>query len=183
MQNWRLVLLINQMKTIPLQNNINCIQETATGRYRIILDFATTAILPFLIRDDYEYVWVHDHVTGKGYDWENFNLPIISPEINQKALARCVKFDFILKTEEFRKIMTNWPRGIKLIQMNRIPPYYLDLNKMKGNQRYEKLKTECDYLFEVDIPSATDYGVLISPNRKYLQSLLDNQLINWNDFP
>src|SRR5690606_38574441 len=81
-RTWRLVLLINQMKTIPLQNNINCIQETATGRYRIILDFATTAILPFLIRDDYEYVWVHDHVTGKGYDWENFNLPIISPEIN-----------------------------------------------------------------------------------------------------
>ena len=171
------------MKKEPLQNNFNCIQETVPGRYRIVLDFATTAILPYLIKDDYEYVWVHDHMTGKGYDWEDFHLPITSPSSNLQVLAKWVKFDFILKTEEFKKIMTTWASGIKLIQMNRIPPYYLNLDKIKGHQRYEKLKTECDYLFEVDIPSATDYGVLISPDKEYLQSLLNNQSINWNDLP
>ncbi len=171
------------MKNINFHDNINCIKETAPGRYRIILDFATTNILPFLIRHNYNYIWVHNHTTGKGYDWEEFNLPIKDNTVNIKTLARSLTFDFILTTEEFKKIMTNWKGGIELIQMNNIPPYYLDLDKVKGNMRYEILKNECDYLFEVDIPSAKDYGTLISPNREYLQSLLDHPELNWNNLP
>ena len=169
------------MKTIDFRDNINCIRETAPGRYRIILDFATTNILPFLIRDNYNYIWVHNHMTGKGFDWEEFKLPIKDNLINIKTLARSLTFDFILTTDEFKNIMSDWKGGIELIQMNNIPPYYLDLNKVKGNKRYEILEKECDYLFEVDIPSPTDYGTLISPNREYLQSLLDNSEINWDD--
>ena len=169
------------MKTIDFRDNINCIRETAPGRYRIILDFATTNILPFLIRDNYNYIWVHNHTTGKGFDWEEFKLPIKDNSVNIKTLARSLTFDFILTTDEFKNIMSDWKGGIELIQMNNIPPYYHDLNIVKGKKRYEILEKECDYLFEVDIPSATDYGTLISPNREYLQSLLDNSEINWDD--
>ena len=171
------------MNTIDFRDNINCLRETNPGQYRIILDFATTNILPFLIRDSYKYIWVHNHTTGKGFDWEEFKLPIKDNSVNIKTLARSLTFDFILTTDEFKKIMGDWKGGIELIQMNNIPPYYLDLDKVKGNKRYEILEKECDFLFEVNIPSATDYGALISPNREYLQSLLDNSAINWNDLP
>lgn len=171
------------MNTIDFRDNINCIRETVSGRYRIILDFATTNILPFLIRDNYNYIWVHNHVAGKGFDWEEFKLPIKDNSINIQTLARSVRFDFILTTTEFKNIMTSWKGGIELIQMNNIPPYYLDLSRVNGNRRYEMLENECDYLFEVNIPSATDYGTIISPNKEYLQSLLDNSEINWNNLP
>jgi hypothetical protein len=171
------------MKKIDFRENINCIKESGEGRYRIILDFATTNILPFLISDHYKYVWVHNHVTGKQYEWKQFNLPIKNSQTYTTVLARRVNFEFVLPTEEFKKIMTDWKGGIELIQMNNLPPHYMDLNKVKGNKRYEILEKECDYLFEVDIPSATDYGTLISPKRDYLQSLLDNPEINWNHLP
>ena len=171
------------MKTIDFRENINCIKETSYGRYRIILNFATTDILPYLIQDNYKYIWVHNHTTGKGFEWEEFNLPINDNSINIKTLAKSLTFDFILTTDKFKSIMTNWKKGIELIQMNNIPPYYFDLNRIKGNKRYEILQNECDYLFELDIPSATDYGTLISSNKEYLQSLIDNPKINWNNLP
>lgn len=88
-----------------------------------------------------------------------------------------------MPTEEFKTIMSGWEGGIQLIQINKLPPQYLDLNRITGNKRYEILKNECDYLFEVDIPSATDYGTLISPNKVYLQSLLENTDIDWENLP
>lgn len=123
--------------TINFNDNINCIKEIADGRYRIILDFASTNIIPFLINTEYNYVWVHNHISGKGFDWEEFNLPINNNETNTKVLAKSLTFDFILMTKEFKNIMYNWKGGIELIQMNKIPPYYLDLNKIKGERRYD----------------------------------------------
>ncbi len=138
------------MKTINFRDNINCIRETAPERYRIILNLASTNILPFLIKDHYNYIWVHNHSTGKCYDWEEFKLPITENLVNIKTLSRSLNFDFILTTEEFKKIMRDWKDGIELIQMNNIPPYYLDLKRIKGNKRYEILEKECDCLFEVE---------------------------------
>lgn len=171
------------MKEVKFEENINCIKEIAPDRFRIILDFATTNILQYLLRDSYKYVWVHNHTTESSFEWRNYNLPIKNELKNYSVLAKSVNFDFIMPTHEFKTIMTNWNGGIELLQINNLPPSYLDLNKVKGNKRYEILKNECNYLFEVNIPSATDYGTLISSDRNYLQSLLDNSEINWNDLP
>ena len=70
-----------------------------------------------------------------------------------------------------------------MVQMNSIPPHYINLEEVKGNTRYELLREKCDFLFEVNIPSATDYGFIISNDREYLQSLLDNPEIDWKDLP
>lgn len=88
-----------------------------------------------------------------------------------------------MPTDEFKTIMSGWKGEIHLIQINELPPQYLDLERITGNRRYEILKSECDYLFEVDIPSATDYGILISPDKEYLQSLLDDTEIDWENLP
>ncbi|QES87355.1 hypothetical protein [Rhizosphaericola mali] len=171
------------MKNVDYKENINCIRETSNGLYRIILDFATINILPFLIQDDYKFVWVHNHTTGKGFDWEEFNLPIVNNSTHLKILAKSLNFDFIMETSAFKDIMKDLTGGIELIQMNKIPPYYLNLDIIKGKQRFNILQNNCDFLFEVDIPSATDYGTLISPNKDYLESLLNNQKIDWSNLP
>lgn len=171
------------MKEVNFKENINCIKETAKGRYRIVLDFATTGILKYLIRDSHKYVWVHNHTFGNGFQWQKYSLPIMKEVQNLNVLAKGLKFDFILPTEEFKPLISNWKRGIELIQLNKLPPDYLDLDKIKGNRRYELLESECDYLFEAIIPSATDYGTLVSKDREYLQSLLDNPEIDWENLP
>lgn len=67
--------------------------------------------------------------------------------------------------------------------MNKLPSYYLNPNGIKGKTFYDLLQKECDLLFEVNMPNATDYGTLRSCNREYLQSLLDNPLIDWKNLP
>lgn len=171
------------MNNNSLKQNINTIRETAPGRFRIILDFATTGIVKFLLHDDYKYVWVNNHMSVAYSEWKNFELPILPNMENKKVLAKGVQYDFIIETDKFKELLLNWNGGIEMIQMNKIPPYYLDLVKIKGNKRYELLSNECDFLFELEIPSATDYGTLISNNRDYLQSLLDNPDIDWKNLP
>ena len=166
-----------------LQKNINTIKQTGKDRFRIILDFATIKIVPFLVSDTYNYVWVYNHKLSKSNIWENRNLPILDelPEVNVRS--KNVQFDFILETGKFVELLPKWSSGIQMIQMNKIPPDYFDPIKLKGEQRYQILKNDCDYLFELDIPSATDYGTIVSSNEQYLENLLNSKEINWKDLP
>lgn len=165
------------------KENINTIKEIYPGHYQIILDFATTKILPFLLQDDYKYVWVCKHRVYHSLEWKEYELPLFGSEQNHKVLARNIHFDYVVSTEEFKKQLPALSTGIYLIQLNQLPSYYLNPNTIKGKTRYDLLAKECDYLFEIDLPQATDYGTLVSSNRDYLQSLLDNPAINWSDLP
>lgn len=98
-------------------------------------------------------------------------------------MSKNVNFDFILETKEFMKLIPKWNSGIQMVQMNKIPPDYLDLERIKRNQRYQLLQNECDYLFDLEIPSATDYGTLISSNLDYMEGLIASKHINWSDLP
>jgi hypothetical protein len=164
------------------KENINTIKEIFPGQYQIILDFATNKIVKYLINDDINYVWVYNHRIDIDDNWESQYLPI-SQNKSVNVLARKITFDFILPTSEFKELMPHIKNGITLSQINYLPKNYLDPNKIKGKVWYELLSKECDYLFEVHIPSATDYGELISPDKNFLQSLLDNKEIDWNDLP
>lgn len=88
-----------------------------------------------------------------------------------------------MPTIEFKELLPQLGPGIMLAQLNELPKYYLNPATIKGKTRYDLLLNECDYLFEIDLPSATDYGTLISSNRYFLQSLLDNKDISWNNLP
>jgi hypothetical protein len=64
--------------------------------------------------------------------------------------------------------------AIEPIQMNNIPPYFLDLNNAKRNIRNQILEHSSGYLFEADAIQALDNGTRISPNTEYVQSPLHN---------
>ena len=165
------------------QENIGTIKEVYSGHYQIILDFATNAFLKYVLNDNYSYVWVHDHRLVNQFEWSTYQLPLIDNQSSYAVLARRLNFDFVMETIPFKEVYNKLHLGITLVQVNRLPTYYLDLATLKGRTRYELLSRECDYLFEIYIPSATDYGTLISPNKEWLQSLLDHKDIDWNTLP
>ncbi|GLR18230.1 hypothetical protein [Portibacter lacus] len=166
-----------------LIENINSIKKTGDDRYRIILDFASVKLVQYLISNDYKYVWIYNHCLSNPSSWKNRSLPILDSKPEIKIKSKNVKFDFIIETNEFVKLLPEWGNGIQMIQMNKMPPDYFEPDKIRGKQRYQILKNDCDYLFELYIPSATDYGTLISPNVKYLENLLNSPEINWNNLP
>ncbi len=165
------------------QDNIGTIKENYKGHYQIILDFATNEFLNYLLDDRYRYVWVHKHTLKNNFEWNTFQLPLIDNQSTQEVLARRLSFDFVMETDAFKNVYSKLHPGIALVQINELPKYYLDLSVIKGKTRYDLLKKDCDYLFEIDIPSATDYGTLISPDKDWLQSLLDNNEIDWTNLP
>jgi hypothetical protein len=165
------------------RDNINAINEIYPGHFQIILDFATTRFLHFVLRDDYAFVWVHNHNLKESYTWNKYELSVFENYGNLKVLARNLSFDFIMPTDEFKNYLSKLEPGITLVQLNNLPKPYLDPSRIKGKTRYDLLLKECDYLFEIDLPNATDYGTMVSSNKQYLESLLDNPEIDWNDLP
>lgn len=165
------------------KENINTIKEIYPGHFQIILDFASTKILPFLLSDNYQFVWVCNHNTLNSLEWKEYELLLFDNQHNRRVSARNISFDYVLPTPEFKELLPQLATGIYLMQINKLPPYYLNPNTIKGKTRYDLFLKECDYLFEIDLPNATDYGTLISSNRDFLQSLLDHPTIDWKDLP
>lgn len=165
------------------KENINSIKEIFPGQFQIILDFATTAFVQYTIRDDFKYVWVCNHSLQDYSNWERRNLPIFENQPNFDVISRHLQFDFVMPTNEFTQILPSIKDGVTLVQMNKLPKEYLDINRLKGKTLYDLLKNECEYLFELDIPVPTDYGTIVSPDRNYLQTLLDNPKIDWTNLP
>lgn len=164
------------------EDNINSVKEIYPGTYQIILDFASNKFIDQIIRDSYKFIWVHGYVLMSHNSWAKYQLPI-SDNLQKSVLARQLKYDFIIETNEFDGIKNEMTNGVTLLQINRQPPDFLDLGRIKGKTRYDLLKRECDYLFEIDLPHAVDYGTLISSNKDYLIDLLNDKRVNWADLP
>jgi hypothetical protein len=165
------------------KDNINTIKEIFPGHFQIILDFATVDFLKYALSDAYQYVWVYRHETNDSMEWNSYELPLFNNADYHKIIARHIEFSFAVTTDEFKKLLPSVGPGIGLTQINKLPKHYLDPRRITGKTRYDLLLKDCDYLFEIDIPSPTDYGTIVSSNSDYLQLLLDNQSINWKDLP
>jgi hypothetical protein len=166
---------------------VHTIKEIYPGQFYTLLNFASNKFLEYILDDNYKYVWVSDHIVAKTndykeiYEWQQFDLPLFNNKNYHNILARKITFEFAMPTTEFRKVLPELPQGITLIQLNQLPQYYLQLDRIEGKTRYELLTKECDYLFEIILPN--DYGELVSSNRDWLESLLNNKSINWDDLP
>jgi hypothetical protein len=164
------------------KDNINTIKEIYPGTYQIILDFASNKFIDHIIRDSHKFIWVHDYEVKNNSIWTKFSLPI-SDKVERTVLARQLRYDFIIGTNEYDAMKNEMPNGVTLLQIDRQSPDFLDLRQIKGKTRYDLLKKECDYLFEIELPHAIDYGTLVSSNLDYLTELLNDRKINWKDLP
>ena len=170
------------MKQETFKDNINTIKEIYPGMFQIILDFASNKFIKFVLRDNYEFIWIHNYEPENYYKWTEYNLPI-SEKLPMKVLARQISYDFIIKTIDYKKIENEMPNGVTLLQTNILPPYFIDLKRLKGKTRYDLLQKECDFLFEIELPGAVDYGTLVSSNKNFLIDLLNDKRIDWTDLP
>jgi hypothetical protein len=159
---------------------IHKIKEIHPGVFWMLLDFPTSKLLPFILNDEYQYVWCHDHRVGN-YSWDEYRLPLFQDKAAYDVVSRIVSFDFIVPTKKFRELLPKLDAGIHAIQLNKMPPDYFDLDKIKGKERY-RLLAECEWLFEFDVPG-NDYGELVSPKEELLQNLLRNPAVNLEALP
>jgi hypothetical protein len=164
------------------RERINAIKTIYPGTFQIILDFASNKFIEYILRPSHKYIWIHNYSPHTSKTWTTFDMPL-SDKLKTKVLTRQVTYDSIIPTEDYKEIKDEMPNGTTLIQINKLPPDFLDLRSIKGRTRHELLKKECDYLFEIDIPGAVDYGTLVSHDETYLRSLLADKTINWEDLP
>jgi hypothetical protein len=131
-----------------------------------------------LINPSIKYTWIHKFPI-LGVEWQELNWPIFGQE-TIPFMSRQTSMDIIVETD---KLETLYPfldkSGTHVIQMNKIPPYYLRLEDVWGKERYRLLK-EIDYYFELDNGGGQEWGTLTSPNSQFWKSLNSNPLIDWN---
>ena len=159
---------------------VHKIKEIHPSVFWMLLDSPTSKLLPFLLSDEYQYVWCHNHIVGN-YSWDEYRLPLFQDKVAYDVVSRIVSFDFIVSTEKFKEILPKLGAGVHVVQLNKMPPDYFDLDSVKGKERY-RLLAECDWLFEFDVPG-NDYGQIASPNEELLQKLLQNPVGDLNDLP
>ena len=86
-----------------------------------------------------------------------------------------MNMDFVMETSEFIQWIPEANTNLHILQVNNLPPYYLDLNRLGGKTRYDLLKKETDYLFEVNLPFSSvssDYTEIVSSSLPFLYKLL-----------
>lgn len=152
----------------------NKIKEIYPGHYQMILDYPTVNFLPNILNKEMGFVWVVGHVEN-GDDWKPYKYSLYGMrtyKLKVEVEARDLRMDYIVKTSDFLKLIPYIDQTITLYQISKKPPRYLDLARLKGRGKYDLLKKEAGYLFEIEIPIMTDYAPIVSSNRSFLESLL-----------
>lgn len=150
---------------------VNQITEISDGIYESVLDFPTKDFLKVLISDKYRYVWCVCYEEDM-YEWNTIGRNLYGMSLNE-VLVRNVRLEYILETSQFIELIPHI-KGGHFIQMNKIPSYYLSgsMDHMNIKTKYDLLKKETDFLFEIDLPPSPDYTPVISPDRDFLEEAL-----------
>lgn len=164
MQDWKMRNLSN---IIIMKTGI--IKEFYKGHYCTILDFPKQDILSFMLDESYKYVWGINYELY-GVEWSK-DIGLFNPDID--TLMRKTKTEFLMNTSDFLIQKPRLKGELHIVQVNKIPPYYLNREMIKGNKWYDLLKEEADYLFEIIFPGSPDYTEVVSPDRLFLENLLD----------
>ncbi len=159
---------------------VHKIKEIHPGVFWMLLYFPTSQLLSHILSDEYQYVWVHNHRVGN-YSWDEYRLPLFQDKVEYEVRSRVIHLDFVMPAEKFKEVLPKLSPGVHVIQLNKMPPDYFDLDRVKGKSRY-KLLGECEWLFEFDVPG-NDYGQLVSPKEELLLNLLRNPAIDLENLP
>jgi hypothetical protein len=151
----------------------NVIKEIFKGHYQVILDFPSQSDLIKIIDKSYKYVWGFEHLENS-VEWEKYDYFLYGRKIDSGTVfARNMDMEYLVETSCFIDLIPYVHQTIKIIQTNIIPPYYVDLKRLSGKEKYDLLKSKVDYLFELEMPGAIDYASLISPNIHFLENVID----------
>ena len=150
---------------------VNQIKELFKGHYQVILDFPTPTFLKSIIDDSYKFIWGIEHNEG-GCEWEKYDHTIYGVSKNSNVLCRNIFMEYLIETQYFSDYIKHINQTVKITQINNIPPPYFDVLKLKGKSKYDLYKEKLNYKFEIEIPGATDYAQIISPDISFLEEVI-----------
>jgi hypothetical protein len=148
----------------------NQIKEVAAGVYWVRFWCPESYILRELLDPKIPFVLCWDHNIGN-YTWREFHLPVLNPCEPIDVISRIVSFDFVLPTQRFLEILPYMNPAIKAVQLNQVPPDYLDMRNIKGEQLY-RILSQCGWHVLLDTP-ANDYGQMMSPKQEVLEQAIE----------
>ena len=153
---------------------VNVIKKIYGEHYFMLLDFPTINILNCILDESYQYVWGINY-EKQGCIWKKDSYNLFDKKWDG-LYTRNVSMEFLMKTSDFMERLPYIKENIHIIQINKMPPHFLDLNRIKGKTRFDLLKKETDYLFEIKLPHSSvssDYTEIISPNIEFMNRLLE----------
>jgi hypothetical protein len=145
----------------------NVIEEIHSGHYWVLLDFPLKDIVLKLLSPEYKYVWLIDYQLNYVV-WERPSLFEIDKDLC-RTFIRKTQMEMLMETADFIKMFPKMQGSLHIVQVNKIPPFYMNHENMKGKTWFQKLKEECDYYFEIKLPSVPDYAEMISPDKNLLE--------------
>ncbi|MFT3911497.1 MAG: hypothetical protein QM737_18885 [Ferruginibacter sp.] len=155
-------------KNMPLFDNVEIMH----------LYYIDKSFLRNLINPEIKYTWIHKFPV-LGIEWQELKWPIFG-EMNIPFLSRQTEMDLIIETNKLDTVYSSIENEYtKIIQMNKIPPYYLRLESVQGKERY-RLLNEIEYYFELDNGGGQEWGTLTSSNPEFWEKLNTNPNIDWN---
>lgn len=151
----------------------NSIFEIYQGHYQVILDSPSPQFLENIIDASYKYVWCFEHEEN-GCSWSPYYHTIYSRDsFDFEVLCRNIKMEYLIETKNFLTLLPSIKGSVLIVQTNVIPPYFLDLSRLQGKTRYDILKSSIDYLFEIVLPGTADYTPIVSPDKKFLEEVIE----------
>ena len=154
---------------------VNKIKEIYKGHYQVILDFPEPQDLLKIIEPTYKYIWGFEH-SENSIEWAKYTHSIFGKPCKENFRVRNINMEYLVETNSFLELIPFIHDTVNLIQTNIIPPYFLNMDRLKGKDRYDLLKSKIDYLFEINMPGAIDYTPIVSPNRTFLENVVGKMI-------
>ena len=112
--------------------NYNEITKIYDGHYQVILDFTSKLDIIKILDSSYKYVWGINHVENS-VDWAIYKHTLFKHKIRESDICvRNVQMEFLISTDAFIDLIPFIKQTITIVQTNKKPPYYLNINKLKG---------------------------------------------------
>lgn len=148
------------------------IREFEPGMYNMLLPPCSTEVLHVVLDPSVPYVWVVGHEPGSYIHWWNAGVPLSETTGNRSVLVRDLRFDILMRTEEFLRSEPEFRKGgIRLIQLDRRVPDTLISPSLPDESRYRILRANGLHL-EFDLPPSGEYASVSSPSRNTLEQLI-----------
>lgn len=153
--------------TINMAVNTSVIEECVPGVFRAMLWCAETFLLRELLDPSVPFVLSWGHFVGN-HKWESFRVPLLEPTAPEDVLSRGLSYDYVLPTARFLELLPQMRPGISAVQLRGLPPDYLNLDRIRGRERFRLLEELGGWHVLLDTPG-NDFGQVCSPSREVVE--------------
>lgn len=150
--------------------------------YSMILKNVSKDIIPFLVSPNYKYLLFVNYEYVPNHTWH------ILKETEFEGLnvqGRNITFDLLVESNVFLNKPSAFlmPTGVRVIQMDNKPPWYLNFSRLNEKTQYEMLNKDCEWLFDFYASGQNMDCAISSSSKEFLESILTNPKLNLEDLP